>query len=261
MITYKNVNIILILSLIVFILLKLVFNISFSYYWLLLLVLIWFIFTTIGSFHIRWNYYIDAKHKNERIAENAIAISFDDGPNREFTPKVLALLKEYKAKATFFCIGRNIEENSDLLQQIISEGHTVGNHSFSHSNFFGFFTLNRLVADIERSRLLVKRITNLNMIFFRPPFGVTNPNIRRAVKKLNLQTLGWSIRSYDTIGKNPDKVYNRITEDLKSGDVVLLHDTNELSTVVLERLLITLKKKNMEAITLDKLFKMDAYEV
>jgi len=104
MITYKNVNIILILSLIVFILLKLVFNISFSYYWLLLLVLIWFIFTTIGSFHIRWNYYIDAKHKNERIAENAIAISFDDGPNREFTPKVLALLKEYKAKATFFLL-------------------------------------------------------------------------------------------------------------------------------------------------------------
>jgi len=261
MITFKNVNIILTLSLIVFILLKLVFNISYSYYWLMLPLLIWFVYTTIGSFHIRWNYYIDANHKNYRISEKAISISFDDGPNKEFTPRVLALLKEYKAKATFFCIGKNIEENPDLLKQIISEGHIVGNHSFSHSNYFGFFTLKRLIADIETSRLLVKKITNLDMIFFRPPFGVTNPNIRRAVKKLNLQTFGWSIRSYDTIGKNPDKVYNRITEDLKSGDVVLLHDTNELSTIVLEKLLITLKKKNMKAITMDKLFKMDAYEV
>lgn len=261
MITFKNANIILILSLIVFILLKQEFNISYSYYWLMLPLLIWFVFTAIGSFHIRWNYYLNAKHKNQKISEKAIAISFDDGPNREFTPRVLALLKEYNAKATFFCIGKNIEENSDLLKQIISEGHIVGNHSFSHSNYFGFFNLKKLIADIEMSRLLVKKITNMNMIFFRPPFGVTNPNIKRAVKKLNLQTFGWSIRSYDTIGKNPDKVYNRITKNLKSGDVVLLHDTNELSTIVLEKLLITLKKKNMKAITMDKLFKMDAYEV
>ena len=82
--------------------------------------------------------------------------------------------------------------------------------------------------------------------FFRPPFGVTNPNIAKAVKKLNLHTFGWSIRSLDTIAKDPEKVYNKIVSKIKKGDVVLIHDSSDLSVVVLEKLLLYLDRNNIE---------------
>jgi len=259
MLNFKNVNITIFLFLIFFVLLKLKYDLSF--YWLLLPGMVWISLTVIGSFHFKWNYFLKAKHQNESIDKNAIAITFDDGPNAIYTTKVLNLLSTYNAKATFFCIGKNIEANPELLKRIIKEGHVVGNHSFTHNNLNGFFPTSRLINDMEKTSFLVEKIVKLKMKLFRPPFGVTNPNIAKAVKKLNLQAIGWSIRSYDTVTKDAERVYNRITKNLKKGDVILLHDTNELSTIVLEKLLVELKNRNLNAITLDKLLNIDAYEV
>ncbi len=259
MLTFKNVNIIVFLFLIVFILLKIKYNLSF--YWLLFPGFIWISLTTIGSLHFKWNYFLNAKHKNYTIDKNAIAISFDDGPHVVYTAKILNLLKTYDAKATFFCIGKNIKANPELLEKIVEEGHTIGNHSFSHENLNGFFKTSRLIHDMKMTNVLVKSVVNLNMKLFRPPFGVTNPNIAKAVKKLNMQAIGWSIRSYDTISKKPERVYQRIIRKLEKGDIILLHDNNELSVQVLEKLLIELKNKKINAITLDKLLNIEAYEV
>ena len=134
MLTFKNVNIISILLLTVFILLKISFDISF--WWGLILLVIWLTLTIIGSFHIRWNYFLKAKHNNYKVKDNTIAITFDDGPNVDFTPKVLSLLKEYNAKATFFLIGKNAIQNPEIVKQILSNDHIIGNHSFSHSNLY-----------------------------------------------------------------------------------------------------------------------------
>jgi peptidoglycan/xylan/chitin deacetylase (PgdA/CDA1 family) len=259
MLNFKNVNITIFLFLILFVILKLKYDLSF--YWLFLLGLVWISLTTIGSLHFKWNYFIKANHQNESIDKNAIAITFDDGPNAMYTPVVLNLLSAYDAKATFFCIGKNIEANPELLKRIIEEGHIIGNHSFSHDNLNGFFTTSRLIDDMEKTSFLVDKIVNLKMKLFRPPFGVTNPNIAKAVKKLNLHAIGWNIRSYDTIAKDAEKVYKRIIKNLKKGDIILMHDTNELSTIVLEKLLVDLKNRNLNAITLDKLLNMDAYGV
>lgn len=259
MITFKKVNIIFILSLVAFILSIWINDISF--YWLFIPGLFWFIFTTIGSFHIEWNYFLQAKHKNYDIKDNVIALSFDDGPNHEFTPKVLELLKQYHAKATFFCIGKNVKESPEILKQIIAEGHVVGNHSFNHNNAYGFLTPKQMILDIEKSRSIVEQTVQLKMKLFRPPFGVTTPYMKKAIKKLNLHTLGWSVRSYDTVAKNPEKVFEKITKNLKRGDVVLLHDTSELSISVLEKLLVHLMRNNMNVVTLDKLFNIKAYDV
>ncbi len=230
-----------------------------SKWWLLVVVIIWLTLIIIGSFHIRWNYFLKANHKNNQIKENVIALTFDDGPNKVYTPKVLALLKKHHAKATFFCIGENVKDNPELLGKIVSDGHLIGNHSYHHKNSIGFLTAKKVLEELENTNKMIEDTVNLKVQFFRPPFGVTNPNISKAVKKLNLHTFGWSIRSMDTIAKDPEKVYQKIIHKIRKGDVVLLHDSSELSIVVLEKVLKYLDQNDIRTITLDKLFNLKAY--
>ncbi|MCF6297176.1 MAG: polysaccharide deacetylase family protein [Flavobacteriaceae bacterium] len=233
---------------------------STSFWWVLLLIILWFIITTIGSFHIRWNYFLKAKYKNYQIKENAVALTFDDGPNAEFTPKALQLLKKYNAKATFFCIGKNVEKHPEIIKKIIFEGHILGNHSYAHSSNYGFLSTEKIISDIKLGQEITKNSTGLNLNFFRPPFGVTNPNIAKAIKQLNLKTFGWSIRSYDTTSKKTKKIIRDICSKIQKGDVILLHDTSQRNIDVLEQLLQFLQKNKLKSITLEELFNTEAYE-
>jgi peptidoglycan/xylan/chitin deacetylase (PgdA/CDA1 family) len=257
MLTFRNVNRITGVLLIVFLLLKAVYFISF--WWFIGLGIIWLTITIIGSFHIRWNYFLRAKHKNYQVKDEVISLTFDDGPNRDYTLKILKLLKQYNAKATFFLIGMNIEENSEILKDIIEQGHVIGNHTFSHSNNFGFLKTEEVISDLKKNTALVERLLNLKMNLFRPAFGVTNPRISRAVKFLQLQPVGWSVRSLDTAKSSEERVLQRIVKNLKNGDVILLHDTSQKSVEVLEQLLVFLEERNMKSVTIDQLFNIEAY--
>src|SRR5690606_22218329 len=129
-------------------------------------------------------------------------------------------LKKYNARATFFCIGKNIGENPQLFRKIIAQGHTVGNHTYSHSNGFGFFPAQKVREELERTNKLVKKISGLEMKLYRPAFGVTNPNIAKAIQITGLKSIGWSIRSLDTTKSSEGSVLNRITERISKGDII-----------------------------------------
>ena len=221
----------------------------------------WLLLTVMGSFNISLNYFLKAAHHSHTTQLNAISLTFDDGPHPEYTPKVLELLKEYNSKASFFLIGKNAEKYPELVQQIIEEGHVIGSHSYAHTNNYGFLSRNEVTKDVMKSQKVLFDITKKRVQYFRPPFGVTNPNIARAVKNLSLKTFGWSVRSYDTVAKTPEKVFKKVTADLKNGDIVLLHDTSKLSVEVLEKVLQHLKTKNIKSVTLSTLFNTDSYEV
>jgi len=257
MLTFKNVNIITRALLLIFALLKVLNYISIL--WLFVIGLVWLTLTIFGSFHIRWNYFLMAEHHNYQVKENAIALTFDDGPNKEFTPKVLALLEKFNAKATFFLIGNQIEENQELVNEIIAKGHTIGNHTFSHTNNFGFLKTKDVILDLEKNTVLVEQLFQLKMKLFRPAFGVTNPRISKAVKKLNLATFGWSVRSLDTTKDSKEKIVARLTNNIKRGDVVLLHDTSQKSVEVLEQFLVFLENNKIQTLTIDQLFNTPAY--
>ncbi len=257
MLTYKNVNRVTVFLLLVFILLKVIFSISFL--WFILLEVIWLILTAIGSFHIRWDYFLKAKHHNYQINENVIAITFDDGIHPEFTPKVLKLLNQYNAKATFFLIGKKLEGQQEILKNIILQGHTIGNHTYSHSNNIGFLKTNEVISDLKKTQTIVEGLVGLKMNLFRPAFGVTNPRIAKAVQSLQLIAIGWSIRSLDTTKISKEKILNKITKDIKKGDVVLLHDTSQKTLEVLEQLLVFLENRKLKSITVDQLHKLKAY--
>ena len=206
-----------------------------------------------GSFNIQLGYFVNSiTHKRTRIKETAL--TFDDGPT-EFTPKFLDLLKEHEIKATFFCIGKQIEKYPEIFQRIIAEGHTVGNHTLSHSNSTGFLSTSKMTEEIERCDEVMMKIGNIKTDLYRPPFGVTNPNIAKAIRKTNKKSIGWNVRSLDTIIDDEKKIYKRVTEGLKKGSIILLHDTSEKTYRVLADLLLFLKDKKYSTFTVDILIK------
>ncbi len=228
--------------------------------WLyVLFVVIWILITAIGSFQIRWNYHFQSLNHNYKTSEKYISLTFDDGPDPQFTPKVLSLLNIHNAKATFFLIGKNAEKYPELVQQIIKEGHTIGNHSFSHSKNFGFFPTDKIVSELMQNNKIIKEIAGKDMTMFRPPFGVTNPNIKKALRKTNHQSIGWSKRSLDTTSLSVEKILRRITVDLKKGDIILLHDSSAKTIAVLEQLLLFLQSHQLQSVPVDRLLEIEAY--
>ena len=196
-----------------------------------------FLFTSIilfiGTYFIQANFYFNSICT---LPENkGIAITFDDGPDPNVTPQILEVLKKYNAKATFFVIGNKLDNNIELLQEIITQGHKLGNHSFTHSYYFDFFSTKKVKAEIEKTNIIIEQITGEKSIYFRPPFGLTNPNIARAIKKNKMISIGWSIRSLDTV-KDEQTVLKRLSK-VKAGDIILFHDTKINTPKILDKFL------------------------
>ena len=187
-------------------------------------------------------------------ATGKIAISFDDGPHKENTVKLLKILEEYNAKANFFLIGKNIRKHPEIAEQIYNSGHLIGNHSFNHTNNFPFLSRKKMEEEIMMTQREIEKITHEKNKYFRPPFGVTNPVISHTVKNLNLQTIGWSIRSFDTKKNIPkEKILKSVISKIKSGDIILLHDKTKNICWLTEEILKYLQKDNLTAVTIDKL--------
>lgn len=193
-------------------------------------------------------------------ADRVVALTFDDGPDADSTPRVLDLLKRYDVRATFFVVGEQARQNPELIHRMVAEGHTVANHSYYHLPQSTLWSSQRYTEELFRCNDVVARLTGLRMRLYRPPFGVTNPPIARAVKNMGLIPVGWSVRSLDTMTKNSDRVVDRVMRGLRGGDVILLHDRLENSEELLEKLLTALQAQNYTTATVDELFKIEAYE-
>lgn len=220
---------------------------------------LWFLILFWGSTFIASNYHVKTYCSNRLETEKKIALTFDDGPN-EMTVLVLDVLKKYNAKATFFCIGKNIETHTNILKKTIEEGHTIGNHSYSHSPFFDFYRKNEVIAEIEKTDALIESVLGKKTTLFRPPYGVTNPSIRKALVVTMHKTIGWNIRSLDGIIKKEDFLLDRIIKRIKPGGIVLLHDTSIQTVHVLEQLLSFSQKNNYNVVPLEELLNIKAYE-
>lgn len=191
-------------------------------------------------------------------SEKKIALTFDDGPN-EFTLEVLNILDKHDIKATFFCIGKNIEKNKEILTEIDAKGHLTGNHTWSHHKWFDFFPPKKMKEDIVKNAKLIYEQTGKRVKLFRPPYGVTNPTLKKAIAGLNYQTIGWSLRSLDTI-KKPEKVIKKLNQKISPGDIVLLHDNQKEITQILESFIIFAKENSYQIVRLDKLINIEPYE-
>lgn len=257
MITHKNISIFFIVLLILLNILN--FYVTINFLWFLGIVLLWIGINAFGSARISSNYHVKAYCHNPSETEKKIALTFDDGPDI-YTLEVLELLKKYNAKATFFCIGKNIEQHPEIIQKVIAEGHLVGNHSYSHSKFFDFYPEEKITQELRKTDQLLEKFTPGKINFFRPPYGVTTPSIRRALRKTGHKVIGWNIRSLDGGTQNQELIFNRMVKRLSPGGIVLLHDTAKHSVLVLEQFLQFLQQNNYKVISIEELLNLKAYE-
>ena len=131
------------------------------------------------------------------------------------------------------------------MKSMVTEGHLIGNHSYSHSGLFPLYGLSKMKKDLQTCQCELERVTSQPVTLFRPPFGVTNPTIAKAVRQLGYTSIGWSIRTLDTQQSAPDKILARIRKRLKPGAIILLHDRMPGSDQIVKQILDLLKNKDI----------------
>ena len=221
-------------------------------------VVIYLLFLAIGSFLICFNFYFTSVCKI-KTTEKKIAITFDDGPHQEITPKLLEILKRHELPATFFWTGENISRNKDIVKKANEQGYLIANHSYSHSPRFDLFSHRKMIAEIEATTKEIERIIQKRPLLFRPPYGVTNPMLAKALQHTGLISIGWSLRSFDTVN-SPEKVLKKLKKKTKPGVIVLFHDTKENTPGIIEEYAAWLKENGFEVVSLKNLLNIDGYE-
>ena len=159
-----------------------------------------------------------------------VALSIDDGPEPAVTPKVLALLDEYGAKATFFCVGRHVEERTELAREIVRRGHAIENHSYRHLNYFSLLGPRALAYEIERAQEVIAGVSGERPHFFRAPAGLRSPLLDPVLTRLRLLLASWTRRGFDSVNSDPESVFRRLATGLAAGDILLLHDGHAART-------------------------------
>jgi peptidoglycan/xylan/chitin deacetylase (PgdA/CDA1 family) len=163
-------------------------------------------------------------------ARGAIAITIDDGPDPEVTPRVLALLDESASRATFFCIGERVARYPDLAREIVRRGHRIENHSQHHRHDFSILGPRAIAREIGAAQETIERITGTVPRFFRAPAGLRSALLQPILTRLDLTLASWTRRGFDTVNPRTAAVLMRLREGLQPGDILLLHDGHAART-------------------------------
>ena len=189
-----------------------------------------------------------------------IALTFDDGPNPATTPRVLALLAEHGARATFFVLGQKALAHASLVRTIAREGHTVGIHGHVHDRLYSLRSARFVERDLERACAAVEQALGATPTLFRPPVGFVSGAVAVAAERRGLTLVGWSARTLDGwSGTPPERVLARATATLENGAILVLHDAAErddrvpASLDVLGELLGRVRERGLRAVTIDAL--------
>lgn len=174
----------------------------------------------------RWLLCMKQRYKQGRIA----AITFDDGPDKLSTARVLDILRQEKIPATFFVIGEKAEQNPGLIKRMLTEGHDVGIHTWSHKTIITL-KWNGLRRDLERSAQLFFSITQQKPTLFRAPHGFRLPFMKSILKNLGLSLIPWTKGIWDTDGADANELVRRFKKRVRSFEILLLHDGADPKTL------------------------------
>ena len=181
-------------------------------------------------------------HLPEASAQrHEVALTFDDGPDPEVTPRVLELLDERHVRATFFCIAAKASRHPGLVRDIARRGHAVENHSREHRPTFPFLGLGGLHREIAAAQGILADFAGREPRFFRAPAGLRNPLLDPVLHEIGLALVSWTRRAYDTRRSDARDVAASLVRGLRAGDILLLHDGHSARTagggpVILEAL-------------------------
>lgn len=161
--------------------------------------------------------------------KKTIYLTFDDGPTPEITTWVLNVLKEHKIKATFFCIGNNIDKHPTLFSKIVNEGHAIGNHTYNHLKGWNTLT-NEYLADTKKCEESILKLNpgiwNFSSKIFRPPYGKIKTSQSKKLRQLGYKIIMWDVLSADFDQSiSPEKCLENVLKNTQSGSVIVFHDS------------------------------------
>jgi len=256
MLKFKTINIIFLLVIFIVLVLDRVFTISFVAY--IVVAVLYLVIVTYGTLVLSAQFFIPVKFKGDS-SSGAIAITFDDGPVPGKTEKILEILKSYKVSAAFFCIGHRIVDKPLLAKKIHDSGHLLGNHSYWHKNTFDLQRTEKIEHELIITNKAIQEAIGLKPNFFRPPYGVTNPMVAKAITRTGFTTIGWSIRSFDTVSKNRETLLKRVTQSIEGGDIILFHDYCDITLDILPEFLDYVFARGLKVVRVDELLNEKAY--
>ena len=178
-----------------------------------------------------------------------VALTFDDGPNEDYTEKLLDGLKERNVRATFFLMGQNIEGNEEIVKRMKAEGHLIGNHSYSHVQLTKAGS-DAVCQAVDRTSRMIEEITGERPQYMRPPYGDWNEELECRV---GMTTVLWSVDSLDWKLRNTNRVVKRVLKDVENGDIILMHDIFPTSVEAALEIVDTLTKRGYTFVTVDEL--------
>jgi peptidoglycan/xylan/chitin deacetylase (PgdA/CDA1 family) len=156
-----------------------------------------------------------------------VALTFDDGPDPQVTPRLLDALGAAGARATFFTIGRYLQQHPAIAERAINEAHELGNHSWQHDRMQNFYSTRAQAADIDRSIGLLQALSGSERPLYRPPIGLKSPALARAAHARRLTMIAWSLHSRDTRLCEARAIAAQVLDRIRPGDIVLLHDGHD----------------------------------
>lgn len=191
-------------------------------------------------------------------AESLAVLTFDDGPSGKFTRALLDGLEARGVNATFFLCGYRLEQYPDLAQQILSSGHEIGIHGYSHKNMTEM-SLQQIIDEIRKTRCLLP--DDCTPVFFRPPGGLTTEAVKSAAAEEKLALLRWDVDPKDWALHDAATVTNRILSKVRDGDVILLHDMSDSSVEAALRIVDILTERGFRFVTASELAAIRAGEI
>jgi peptidoglycan/xylan/chitin deacetylase (PgdA/CDA1 family) len=164
------------------------------------------------------------------IARNEVALTIDDGPDPEVTPRVLDLLDHFAMRATFFCVGERVVQQAALAREIVARGHAIENHSYRHRHNFSLLGPGGFDRELDIAQRAIIDTVGTRPSFFRAPAGLRNVFLQGALERHGLALTSWTRRGFDTVTHDATRVARRLTKGLAAGDILLLHDRHAART-------------------------------
>lgn len=152
-----------------------------------------------------------------------LALTYDDGPNDPYTWRLMEVLERHGVKATFFLLGRSVQQQPEIARALVAAGHAIGSHTWDHPNLI-FASSAETRRQLERSHQAIRDATGVAPTIFRPPFGGRRPASLRIARALGLQPVMWNVTCYDWKAKSADEIVAHAERQIRGGEVILLHD-------------------------------------
>jgi peptidoglycan/xylan/chitin deacetylase (PgdA/CDA1 family) len=191
-----------------------------------------------------------------------LALTYDDGPNDPWTPRLLEVLARHDVRATFFMLGRYVRQRPNIARQVAEAGHAIGNHTFSHPNLI-FSSLAQILAQINDCDHALNDAVGEHSKLFRPPFGGRRPDVLSRARREGFIPVMWSVSAYDWNAGPPEKIEHKVASQVRGGDVILMHDGGHLalgtdrsaSVAATDRIITRYKSEGYRFVTVPEMMK------